>query len=85
METPPENRTRLQSISSLNFLILSLMVSLRSDVQSIGAAGTVENDYRSTSRVSVGNLTDAEVAFVTEDRRQALRKYSFEFNTSWKW
>jgi hypothetical protein len=83
-ETPPPERLKtLKSISRLDFLILGLlaeMVSRRSGVRPIGAAGTLGGEVsvmearrRRMGEVSAGDLTDADVALVTEERRVALR------------
>ena len=88
LEAPPPDRVRtLKSISRLDFLILGLlaeMVSRRSGARPIGAAGTLEGDEpsvmearrRRMGEVSAGDLIDADVAFVTEERRVALREDS---------
>jgi len=76
----------LKSISRLDFLTLGLgaeIVSLRSGARPIGAAGTLEGELsvmearrRRMGEVSAGDLTDGDVAFVTEERRVALREGS---------
>jgi hypothetical protein len=77
----------LKSISRLDFLILGLLaeiVSRRSGVRPIGAAGGLEGGElsvmearrRRMGEVSAGDLTDADVALVTEERRVALREGS---------
>jgi hypothetical protein len=77
----------LKSISRLDFLILGLLaeiVSRRSGVRPIGAAGRLEGGElsvmearrRRMGEVSAGDLTDADVALVTEERRVALREGS---------
>ena len=84
---PPEMLRTLKSISRLDFLILGLvaeMVSLRSGTRPIGVAGTLGGELsvmearrRRMGEVSAGGLTDAaDVAFVTEGRRVALREGS---------
>ena len=83
---PPEMLRTLKSISRLDFLILGLvaeMVSLRSGARPIGVAGTLGGELsvmearrRRMGEVSAGDLTDADVAFVTEGRRVALREGS---------
>lgn len=75
----------LKSISRLDFLMLGLLaeiVSRRSMVRPIGTGGTSEGEElsvmearrRRTGGVSAAGLTD--VAFVTEERRVALREGS---------
>jgi len=87
LEAPPERLRTLKSISRLDFLILGLlaeMVSRRSGVRPIGAAGRLEGEElsvmearrRRMGEVSAGGLTDADVALVTEERRVALRDES---------
>lgn len=84
LEGPPfETLRTLKSISRLVFLILGLvaeMVSLRSGVRPIGAAGTLEGELSVMEarrrRMGEVSLTDADVAFVTEGRRVALREGS---------
>jgi hypothetical protein len=70
----------LKSISRLDFLILGLLaeiVSRRSMVRLVGVGGTLEGEElsviearrRRTGEVSAGDLADAIVALVTEERR----------------
>jgi hypothetical protein len=74
-------------LSRLDFLILGLvaeMVSRRSKVRPIDEGGTLAGEglsvtearRRRTGEVSVADLTEADVAFETEERRGALRKDS---------
>src|SRR6266851_3775499 len=84
---PPEMLKMLKSISRLDFLILGLLaeiVSRRSMVRPVGVGGTLEGEElsvmearrRRTGEVSAGDLADAVVALVTEERRVALREGS---------
>lgn len=81
---PPERLRTLKSISRLDFLILGLlaeMVSRRSGGRPIGAAGTLEGEEPSVMearrrRMGEESAGDLTVAFVTEERRVALREDS---------
>jgi hypothetical protein len=90
LEAPPPEMVRtLKSISRLDFLILGLlaeMVSRRSRARPIGTGGAPEGEELSVTEArrrrtgevsrSAGDLTEADVAFVTEERRVALREDS---------
>jgi hypothetical protein len=82
----PEMLRTLKSISRDDFLILGRlaeMVSRGSGPRPIGASGTLLGDKpsmmearRRRMEVSAGDLTDVDVAFLTEERRVALREDS---------